>query len=223
MKSKFGSMAALIFAAGILGACNAEQDNNTDYKEEEKANKTNVEIKKEEDIKETKSSVEIEENLEDVSNNNLSIGDSYSKDGLIITLNEVRKEKGGEFDEAKNGEFLVFNVSVLNNTNAEFNISSLLNFELKDSDGYPYSPTLLLEGTKSSVDGEVSPGDTLRGEIAYDAPDSKLYEFHYSEVFAKGKGKWKIDSSEVQKQGYSDSAKENPQPDSKKEEVQKTE
>lgn len=59
------------------------------------------------------------------------------------------------------------------------------------------APTILLEGVKSSLDGAVDSGEILRGEIVHDVPPSEYYEIHYSEVFKKGKGKWKFPEIDI--------------------------
>lgn len=200
MKSKLSSLFFLALAAATLTGCNtdkgAEEENKKKIAESEEVSAENLD--------EFEDSIEFEE----TNNNKLSIGESYMRDGLSVTLNEVRYVTGGEYDENKNGKFIAVNVSVVNNTNKEFNISSLLNFELKDPDGYPYSPTLLLEGKKPSVDGAVEIGETLRGEIVYDVPDAEHYDFHYSEIFAKGKGKWKIPSDQILNETTNETTKE---------------
>lgn len=129
---------------------------------------------------------------------NLQIGDSVNFDGLKITLNEARIEEGGEFDEPENDQFVVVNLTVENTTDEEQVVSSILNVELKDSENYSYSTTILLEGTKGQLDGSVEPGGSLRGDIPFDVPQSEEYQLHFSDPFKSGKAIWIIPSSELQ-------------------------
>ena len=135
---------------------------------------------------------------EDESNENLVIGDTVDYDGLEITLNEVRIEAGGEFDEPAEDQFIVANLTVKNNTDEAQTISSIMNVELKDEEGYSYNTTFLMEGTKGQLDGEIEPGGTLRGEIPFDAAESATYELHFSDPFKTGKAIWTISSEELQ-------------------------
>src|SRR5690606_6095306 len=44
----------------------------------------------------------------------LKVGESVNFDGLTITLNEARIEKGGEFDEPEKDKFIVVNLTAEN-------------------------------------------------------------------------------------------------------------
>ena len=126
-----------------------------------------------------------------------SVGDTVVFDGTEVTLNELRTEPGGQFDTPSEGKFVVANITMKNTTAEEINVSSLMGFELKDSEGYSYNTTFLSEGTKGSLDGAVEPGGTLRGEIPFDVPDSNAYELHYSDLFKSGKAIWSVSSAEL--------------------------
>src|SRR5699024_11542862 len=75
----------------------------------------------------------------------------------IFTLNEVRREEGGEFDEPEEDQFIVANLTIENEGDDEENISSIMNIELKDDEGYSYTTTILTEGTKGQLDGAIEP------------------------------------------------------------------
>lgn len=62
-------------------------------------------------------------------------------------------------------------------------MSSIMNVELKDAEGYSYSTTILTEGTKGQFDGSIEPGGKLKGEIPFDVPKSDNYELHFSNPF----------------------------------------
>ncbi|SHG70464.1 DUF4352 domain-containing protein [Ornithinibacillus halophilus] len=134
-----------------------------------------------------------DQNVED-----LSIGDSATFNDVTITLNEVRVEPGGEFDEADNDKFVVVNMTAENNSDEEVTISSMLNVELYDEDGYSYTTTILTEGIQGQFDGTVAAGKKLRGEIPFDVPDSGSYELHYSDPFGSNRAIWIIDANDLE-------------------------
>lgn len=122
----------------------------------------------------------------------LSVGDTVNFDGLEITLNEARVEEGGDFDEPAEDLFVVANLTIENTTDESQTVSSIMNIELKDDEGYSYNTTFLIEGTKGQLDGEIEPGGKMRGEIPFDVPESDTYELHFSDPFKTGKAIWTI-------------------------------
>lgn len=129
----------------------------------------------------------------------LAIGDAVEFDGMKITLNEARIEPGGEFDEPQEDQFIAVNMTAENNTEDEQVMSSIMNVELKDADGYSYSTTILTEGIKAQFDGTVEAGGKLRGEIPFDVAKSDSYELHFSDPFKSGKAIWKIPADKLSK------------------------
>lgn len=127
----------------------------------------------------------------------LKVGETVNFDGLKITLNEARIEPGGEFDSPQNEQFVVVNLTAENTTEEEQAVSSIMNVELKDSEGYSYNTTILTEGIKGQFDGSVVAGGKLRGEIPFDVPASETYELHFSDPFKSGKAIWVVPSSEL--------------------------
>lgn len=127
----------------------------------------------------------------------LAIGDAVEFDGIKITLNEARIESGGEFDQPQEEQFVVVNLTAENNTDKEQVMSSIMNVELKDAEGYSYSTTILTEGTKGQFDGSIEPGGKLKGEIPFDVPKSDNYELHFSDPFKSGKAIWKVPSDQL--------------------------
>lgn len=142
------------------------------------------------DVEETGSAEESEESEE--VEEELSVGDSIDFDGMTITLNSARIEAGGDFDEPAEDQFLVANLTIENGTDEEQPVSSIMNIELKDADGYAYSTTFLTEGTKGQLDGSIQAGDKMRGEIPFDVSESDVYHLNYSDPFKSGKAVWVI-------------------------------
>src|SRR5699024_6253462 len=131
-------------------------------------------------------------------NVDLGIGDTVEYGGFIITLNEVRNEPGGDFDEPSEDLFVVANFTVENTTEEEQPLSSIIHFKLKDEDGYSYTTTFLVEGTKGQLDGSNDRGRTMRGEIPFDVPETQSYELHFTDPFASGKAIWKFSLDELE-------------------------
>lgn len=137
------------------------------------------------------------ESNEESATENLAVGDSVNFNDVTVTLNEVRIEPGGEWDDPDHDQFIVVNLTAENNSDEEITISSMLNIELYDEESYSYSTTILMDGIKSQFDGSIPAGKSLRGEIPFDVPESSEYELHYSEPFMSGKAIWTITSADL--------------------------
>jgi len=101
-----------------------------------------------------------------------TIGDTVEVDGIRVTVNAMRNvaENFGSHNA------VVFNVTVENTREKAFNLSSLMMFTAYDDDGYKMKWTLGAD-TRGNLDGEIGPGRSLRGEIAYRIGESQPAEF----------------------------------------------
>jgi len=127
----------------------------------------------------------------------LTIGESVKFEETTITFNEARIEPGGEFEKPTNDNFLIANLTAVNNSkDQEFVMSSLLNVELEDAKGNTYSATILTEAG-DQFDGSVEPGETMTGDIPFDVSNSDQYELHFSNPFQSGEATWIIDADEL--------------------------
>lgn len=185
-KFTIGVLLVIFSFVFILAGCGestikkADNDTSEAKAVDENADKVNNEEK--EEVKEIES---------------LKVGESVNFNDVKITLNEVRIESGGEFDQAENDQFIVVNLTAENNSEEEVTMSSMVNTELYDDEGYSYSTTFLTEGIKGQFDGSVPSGKMLRGEIPFDVPESGKYELHFSDPFQSGKAIWVIDSEDL--------------------------
>lgn len=99
------------------------------------------------------------------------IGDSVKADNLIFTVNSVRTDEGGDFIKPDEGNiYYIIDVTVENTGDESEIVSSMIMFRLSDSEGYNYSITFGPE-TKGQLDGEVSPGRKIRGELVFEIPE----------------------------------------------------
>lgn len=126
----------------------------------------------------------------------LKIGDTVNFDGLKITLNSVTADSGSEFEKPEEDRFLIVDMTVENTTEEPQTVSSLMNVSLRDDDDYEYT-TALYTGVKAQLDGEVAPGDKLRGQIAFDVPKSKNYSLIFGDPFTSGQAIWTFKSKQV--------------------------
>jgi hypothetical protein len=127
------------------------------------------------------------------------IGEKVTGEGFELTLNTAKYQKGGEYFEPENDFYLVLNFTVENTSEDPLSLSSWGNFELQGSDLYIYSLALGAE-TKGTLDSDIAPGGSLRGEIAFDVPSLDSYEVRFKpEMFSDFKVVFAIDSTAIQK------------------------
>lgn len=101
------------------------------------------------------------------------VGDSVSKEGWEIGLNEVRTEQEIGYNEAEDGhEYLIPNVTATNNTGDSDHLSIGLQMVVKDGDGWQYRDDVATYSLDRQFEsGEFADGETRRGEIAYQVPE----------------------------------------------------
>ena len=80
----------------------------------------------------------------------------------------------------------------------ELSISSMMSFDLKDSNGERGSYALLTESISSQLDGQVMAGDLLKGQIAYDVKDSDVFNFYYLDSLLDDQIKFVINKANIQ-------------------------
>lgn len=124
------------------------------------------------------------------------VGDTVKFDDLHITLHGVTEVEGAEFFTPSNDKYLLVDL-IIENVGAESeHISTLMQMELMDADSYSYDIALYPDA-KGSLDGEVAPGRKMRGEVAFDVPDSDYYEFIFSNPFTSGQAIWRIERGDI--------------------------
>lgn len=180
----------LLFAVGmVLTACGestvepVSQDGNEAAETEENGN--------EEAAKEAVEEEAVEEEL--------GIGDTINFDGLHITVNDayITRAEDDEFVEPMNDYFVVVDVTIENTTDESAAISSLMQISMLDANGYSQDMDIMLK-TKGQLDGEISAGRTLAGEVAFDVNDSEYFEFIFENPFKSGQAIWKLNKDELE-------------------------
>lgn len=123
------------------------------------------------------------------------IGDSAKSGNLIFTVNSARIDEGDEFIKPDEGNiYYIVDVTVENTGDKTETVSSLLMFKLFDSDGYNYTSTIGPD-TKGQVDGDLSAGRKLRGELVFEIPkNAKGLELEiYPDVFGNNQIVFELD------------------------------
>jgi hypothetical protein len=122
------------------------------------------------------------------------VGDVVKVGDWQVTVNSVKTSNGSEFIKPTKGQFLLLDVSVVNTSSTEQDISSLLNFKLMDSTGISYTETITGDNTPNPPDGKVEAGAPSRGTFTYDVPTSmKAYTFLFEpDITATGESIWDI-------------------------------
>lgn len=119
----------------------------------------------------------------------LGINDTIDVKGVKLKINSVERKsedcvlKFGEECTSKNlpkkGEFLVFNITITNNSDEDFSSSSILSYELKDKDGNKGEQQIISSYSPTTLDGTILKNDKLTGNIVYDVNKSDSYGFYF--------------------------------------------
>lgn len=120
-----------------------------------------------------------------------AVGDTVQFDNLHITLNGVRTSAGNDFMKPENGKFLIVDLTIENKGSESAAISTLLQMSLEDAEAFSHQVALFPD-VKGSVDGELGAGRKVRGEVAFDVPNSSAYEFIFEDPFTSGQAIWKF-------------------------------
>lgn len=90
-------------------------------------------------------------------------------------VNDVTYPPGSQFFQPKPGnKFVVIDITFENKGAEAVSVSSLLQMSLKDLDGNKYGVDLMATSAAdgSSIDGEIAPGEMVRGQIGFEIPKS---------------------------------------------------
>lgn len=116
------------------------------------------------------------------------VGDSVEAGGVEATLNGVRVLPATDLDrpvENPDNRFLAADLTFENVSEEPVSVSSLLEFVLKNEEGYSASQTFHSR-QKQLAEGEIGPGQKASGEIVYEVPpESRGLQLDYR-PFARG-------------------------------------
>lgn len=103
-----------------------------------------------------------------------AVGDIIEMGDLTLTVNEVTYPPGDSFNAPDEGKkFVVVDLTITNQASEAVSVSSLLQMTLKDDTGQSYDVDLMASAAAdgSSPDGEIAPGETIRGQVGYQVPE----------------------------------------------------
>jgi Domain of unknown function (DUF4352) len=131
----------------------------------------------------------------------LGVGDSVEVRGIRATLNAVRTLPATDLDqpvESPDNLFVATDLTFENTSEETVAVSSLLEFILKDEDGYSASQTIHSE-QRQLAEGNIAPGQKSSGEIVYEVPpESKDLQLDYNPFLAGETYTWQIgDASRI--------------------------
>ncbi len=104
-----------------------------------------------------------------------NIGELIEMGTTLLTVNEVTNPVGDQFNKPDVGnKFLVVDLTIENKGATSLALSTLLQMSLKDSSGRKYAVDFMASAASggSSPDGEVSPGEKLRGQVGFQVPEN---------------------------------------------------
>lgn len=104
-----------------------------------------------------------------------NIGDVIAMGTTNITVNEVLYPAGDQFNKPNAGfKFLVVDITIENTSATAISVSTLLQMSVKDSGGQKFDVDLMASVASggSSPDGEIAPGEKLRGQVGFQVPEN---------------------------------------------------
>ena len=137
-----------------------------------------------------------------------SINETATVNNTKIKINSVKKidkeclwEYDGKcqsYSEPENDFFILIDLTIENTGDKETNVSSIMSFDIKDTNGEKGKYSLLTKNIQSQLDGGIMAGDLLKGQIAYDVKDSEQYYFYYSDSLLDTHIKFVINKNDIQ-------------------------
>lgn len=114
---------------------------------------------------------EQEESIEEETEQVFNVGDSVELDGTIITVVNVEKSPGNEWDKPQEGnEFVIITVRYENNSDENISYNPF-DFQIKNSQGQITEQAFVItEGWLTLNSGELAPGGKVEGTITFEAP-----------------------------------------------------
>lgn len=145
MKKKIKWVVLAVLIIGVLGAMLGGDDSSDSNKE------TKEKTEQKEEKKQT-----------------YTVGDTAEVDDIKITVKSTRIDEGiSPAEEGK--QYFVMDIQIENTSKEKFSSSSLMCYELKDSEGRKMDMSIMVD-LNGSLDTEIEAGEQTVGEIAYEVP-----------------------------------------------------
>lgn len=125
-----------------------------------------------------------------------TVGETAEMNDVQVTLLNYSESKGSEYNKPSDGNvFLMAEFEIVNNSDSEMNVSSMLSFEAY-ADDYVlnYSLGAITENNDTQLDGTIAAGKKMKGYIGYEVPkDWSTVEIHFTDdVWSDNKFKFEI-------------------------------
>ena len=120
----------------------------------------------------TKSENQIEQTLEtEPIQQYFEIGDKVDLNGTVITVKEVKKSPGNDFDKPKDGmEYVIVTINIQNNSDDKISYNPF-DFKIQNSDGQITDMAFSIVDTDTSLEsGELAIGGQVEGTVAFEEP-----------------------------------------------------
>ncbi|WP_278925317.1 DUF4352 domain-containing protein [Staphylococcus auricularis] len=142
---------------------------------------------------------EEQEEREDTANKTFKVGDSIKGDNVTYTLESVEYADTSAEDasEPENGVALKVNLSFKNENDEQVLVDSN-DFSIKVN-GENFEEWYGSDDTNEGFSHQLNKGNTAKGYIYYDVPDSDNYDLELEAMpeFSDVKGKWQIQRSDI--------------------------
>lgn len=119
------------------------------------------------------------------------VGETAELKGIQVTFVNAAESTGSDFNQPTDGNvFVLCEFEIVNNSDKEINISSMMSFEAYCDDyACTFSLAALMEkGSKNQLDGTVAAGKKFNGVIGYEVPtDWNTLEIRFTPDFWSGK------------------------------------
>ena len=124
------------------------------------------------------------------------VGETAELNDVQVTLLSYKESKGSEYNKPSDGNvFLMAEFEIVNNSDSEMNVSSVMSFEAYADDySLNYSFGALMDNEDRQMDGTIAAGKKMKGYIGYEVPkDWSTVEIHFTdEVWSNNKFRFEI-------------------------------
>ena len=122
------------------------------------------------------------------------VGETAELNDVQVTLLSYKESKGSEYNKPSDGNvFLMAEFEIVNNSDSEMNVSSVMSFEAYADDySLIYSFGALMDNEDRQMDGTIAAGKKMKGYIGYEVPkDWSTVEIHFTDdVWSNNKFKF---------------------------------
>lgn len=113
-----------------------------------------------------------------------------------VVVNSIATNPGDDFNKPQKGQYVVVDITLTNISSSEQTVSSLVNFQMRGSDGTQYTEALTgnLAGVTPAPDGKVEAGSPVKGDLVYDtATDAKSFTLSFApDITSTGATVWDL-------------------------------